>query len=334
MHHSRATALLHYGRKATHFPNVIPTEQDAMALFSIQFHHFFSLSPEAWPFFYQLCMGNQLPLVHQPASINHTKALLYGKKLADSEIEIVLLQHLQQYLQVELAGDSSEAGQSRQPHLLGPPSQLSQLSQHSASSQPSQSEMPDMPDMPSVPTMPSMPSMTSIPSMPSMPHMPSQLLSHLPSGLRTRPPRNPLLLLLREFLGMPEAEFKTPEQLVALYYMLKGTPNLSIILPTAGGKSTLYLLAASLQWARTSLIMVPLRALKEDLATRAQLLGIPFVMWEDQHGNTPAICLVLASIESISHPHFMKWALSLAATGQLDRVIFDEAHLLPTSQEF
>ena len=131
MHHSRTTALLHYGRKATHFPNVIPTEQDAMALFSIQFHHFFSLSPEAWPFFYQLCMGNQLPLVHQPASINHAKALLYGKKLADSEIEIVLLQHLQQYLQVELAGDSSEAGQagqSRQFHLLGPPSQLSQLS--------------------------------------------------------------------------------------------------------------------------------------------------------------------------------------------------------------
>ena len=80
--------------------------------------------------------------------------------------------------------------------------------------------------------------------------------------------------------------------------------------------------------------MVLLRVLKEDLATWAQLLGIPFIMWEDQHGNIPAICLVLASIESISYPHFMKWALSLAATSQLDQVIFDEAYLLPTSQEF
>ena len=278
-----------------------------MALFSIQFHHFFSLSPEAWPFFYQLCMGNQLPPVHQPTSVNHTKALLYGKKLPDTKIETVFLQHLQQYLQVEL-GDSHEAPDS-------PPSQLSQISQHRASSEAHQPD-PDMPGVPAIPT------------------RPGQLLSHLSSSLRTRPPRNPLLLLLREFLGMPEAEFKTPEQLVALYYMLKGTPNLSIILPTAGGKSTLYLLAASLQWAHTSLIMVPLRALKEDLATRAQSLGIPCVMWEDQHGSTPPLCLVLASIESISHPHFMKWVLSLVATGELDRMIFDEAHLLPTSREF
>ena len=284
MHHSRMTALMHYGRQPTHFPNVIPTQQDAMALFSIQFHHFFQLSSEAFPYFYQLFMGNQLPLIYQPTQVTNTKALLYGKKLPLSES--VSLYHLQQYLQVELAADSSQS------HL----------------SQPSTS--------------------TSEPSEPSGPRGPRG--SREPSI----PPRNPLLLLLREFLGMPEAEFKTPEQQVALYYMLKGTPNLSIILPTAGGKSTLFLLAASLQWANTTLIMAPLLALKEDLAARAKDLGIPYSIWEHQHEKTTPICLVLASVDSVQNPRFMDWVQCLAGSGQLDRVIFDEAHLLPSSRDF
>jgi superfamily II DNA helicase RecQ len=270
MHHSRMTALMHYGRQPSHFPNVIPTQQDAMAFFSIQFHHFFQLSSEAFPYFYQLFMGNSLPLIHQPTRVASTRALLYGKKLPSTS-ESVSLHHLQQYLQVELEADSSQS------HGPGPGPR---------------------------------------PSMPSM------------------PPRNPLLLLLREFLGMPEAEFKTPEQQVALYYMLKGTPNLSIILPTAGGKSTLFLLAASLHWANTTLIMTPLLALKEDLAARAKDLGIPHSIWEDQHEKTTPICLVLASIDSVQNPHFMEWVQCLAASGQLDRVIFDEAHLLPSSRDF
>jgi superfamily II DNA helicase RecQ len=267
MHHSRTTALMHYGRQPTHFPNVIPTQQDAMALFSIQFHHFFQLSSEAFPYFYQLFMGNSLPLIHQPTRVASTKALLYGKKLSSAS-ESVLLQHLQQYLQVELADPS----------------------------QPSTS--------------------TGVPSVPSV------------------PPRNPLLLLLREFLGMPEAEFKTPEQQVALYYMLKGTPNLSIILPTAGGKSTLFLLAASIHWANTTLVMSPLKALKEDLAARAKDLGIPHTIWEEQYEKTSPTCLVLASIDSVANGKFIQWVQCLAGNDQLDRMIFDEAHLLPTSRDF
>jgi superfamily II DNA helicase RecQ len=65
-----------------------------------------------------------------------------------------------------------------------------------------------------------------------------------------------LIALVGRVINLHQAEFKTPEQQVALYYMLKGTPNLSIILPTAGGKSMLFLLAASLYWAHTSLIIL------------------------------------------------------------------------------
>ena len=303
MHHSRATALLHYGRQPTHFPNIIPTQQDAMALFSLQFHHFFHLSSEAFPYFYQLFMGNSLPLIYQPTQVASTKALLYGKKLPSTS-ESVSLHHLQQYLQVELEADSSQS------HVPSGPS-------------------------PSLPSGPSGTSGTSGTSMPSLPSGPSGPSPSGPSGPGpSLPPRNPLLLLLREFLGLPEAEFKTPEQQVALYYMLKGTPNLSIILPTAGGKSTLFLLAASLHWANTTLIMAPLVALKEDLATRAKNLGIPYSIWEDQHEKTSPTCLVFASVDSVQNPRFMDWVQCLAGSGQLDRVIFDEAHLLPSSRDF
>ena len=61
MHHSQMTGLLHYGRQPNHFQNLIPTQQDAMAMFSIQFYDYFQLSPKTFPYFYQSFMGNDRP---------------------------------------------------------------------------------------------------------------------------------------------------------------------------------------------------------------------------------------------------------------------------------
>jgi superfamily II DNA helicase RecQ len=263
MHHSRSVALLHYGRQPGHFVNLAPTQQDAMALFSLYFHQFFHMAPDAFPEFYQIFMGRESPSqsTYQPTQPTTSTALLYGKGL-DQE-PAVQLHHLQQYLQVQL---------------------------------------PD-----------------------SWPPI---------SAASSKMPPNPLLNILREFLGDPMAYFRTPEQQVALYHLLKGTPNLTIILPTAGGKSMLFLLAASLRWAKTTLIMVPLVSLKDGLAAMAQNFGLPCRIWEMDHKNTAPAPLVLASIESIGNHEFLGWVQQQVANQQLDRMIFDEAHLIVDSQTF
>ncbi|HWF02389.1 MAG TPA: helicase-related protein [Candidatus Angelobacter sp.] len=122
---------------------------------------------------------------------------------------------------------------------------------------------------------------------------------------------------------------------MALYHILHGTPNLTIILPTAGGKSTLFLLAASLSMARTSVIITPLVSLKEGLYARAHEYGVPCAIWEEALSATHPQPLILASIETIDrHPNFIGFCQRLAAQGQLDRIIFDEAHIIPGQRHF
>jgi superfamily II DNA or RNA helicase len=261
MHHSKMTGLMHYGRQPNHFQNLIPTQQEAMVMFSIGFHRFFQLSPEAFGSFYQIFLGQQLPSqsTYQPSMPITRKALLYGKGLEGRAPTI--LQHLLQYLELPLPED----------------------------------------------------------------------LEPLPLGSRPLPASDPLLNLLQEFLGDSSAQFKTAEQKMALYHMLKGTPNLTIILPTAGGKSTLFLLAASLATARTSIALLPLRGLKDGLSEKAKSFGLPYSIWEEKHQNSTVCPLILASIEAVQNPNFFGFCQQLVAHGQLDRLIFDEAHLIASS---
>jgi hypothetical protein len=81
--------------------NLKPTTHDRLAFFSLSFHHFFKLSPEEWPEFYQKFMGHEVPQLIAPVAIvNPTKALLYGKGIEHEEP--LLLSALQQFLQIRL----------------------------------------------------------------------------------------------------------------------------------------------------------------------------------------------------------------------------------------
>lgn len=111
-----------------------------------------------------------------------------------------------------------------------------------------------------------------------------RLLAHQPFPQTPRGLQAPDLLLglFQEFMGTPQAEFRSAEQRECLYHLLKPTPFLLMALPTAGGKTTLFLLAASLAWAHTTVLVVPLVSLKLNLQSKLQNLGLPWVNWEDQ----------------------------------------------------
>lgn len=55
-----------------------------------------------------------------------------------------------------------------------------------------------------------------------------------------------ILELFHKFMGMPEATFQSSEQRQCLYHLLKPTPFLLMALPTAGGRTMLFVPAASL----------------------------------------------------------------------------------------
>ena len=83
-----------------------------------------------------------------------------------------------------------------------------------------------------------------------------------------------LIQLLREFLNDNTATFRSPAQQEAFYYMMKQVPYLFLILPTAAGKTTLFLFGASLFQDQVTIVIIPLISLKLDLLGKAKALGL------------------------------------------------------------
>ena len=112
-------------------------------------------------------------------------------------------------------------------------------------------------------------------------------------------------------------------------------PTLLLILPTGGGKSTLFLLAASLSTSKTTILVVPLVALKANLVDKAKSLGISYTIWEDLEASevvqrTPALTFV--SLETASKSSFLHLITQIRS--RIDRVIMDEAHIIPLASNY
>ncbi|KAI9748290.1 MAG: hypothetical protein M4579_007265, partial [Chaenotheca gracillima] len=140
-----------------------------------------------------------------------------------------------------------------------------------------------------------------------------------------------LLQLLREFLQDPQAEFRNPEQRLAVEKILQKVNCLTMVTATSSGKTLIYLLCASLSSAQTTVVMVPLVSLKKDLRRRAEEFNISVSFYEE---GSKATSLVLASVESVDNPHFFTFLKTLQHEKKLDRIIFDEAHLIVTAANY
>ncbi len=140
-----------------------------------------------------------------------------------------------------------------------------------------------------------------------------------------------LLALLKEFLQDDSAMFKSEEQKEALKLILKKTSCLTVMLATSSGKSFLYLLFASLSTAETMIIIISLTALKSDFLWKAKEMKISASIYEEKKS---ADKLVLVSIKTAVSLSFQLFLISLHTENKLDRIIFDECHLIVTAANY
>jgi len=84
--------------------------------------------------------------------------------------------------------------------------------------------------------------------------------------------------VLQDFMQDSSARFRSSYQREAFYLILLRQPYCFIILPTAGGKTTLFLIKASLATSQITIIISPLIALKIDLFNKAAALGLQPVL--------------------------------------------------------
>jgi hypothetical protein len=93
--------------------------------------------------------------------------------------------------------------------------------------------------------------------------------------------------VLKHMYG-PAARFRSSKQQEAVRALIAGYTPLLTILSTGEGKSLLYMLLARLPGAGTTVLLVPLIALRQDTVRRCQLLGIEYHVWRDSGDATAA----------------------------------------------
>jgi RecQ family ATP-dependent DNA helicase len=122
------------------------------------------------------------------------------------------------------------------------------------------------------------------------------------------------------------AEFRGVQK-EAIDAIVAGRSHVVAVMPTGAGKSMLFMLPAWAEQGGTTVVVVPLIALRGDMMRRCRKLGISCAEWE---GRRPpdAAAIVLVTPESAVGEEFATFLNRLRATRQLDRIVIDECHIV------
>lgn len=160
---------------------------------------------------------------------------------------------------------------------------------------------------------------------------------------RVRPPRylrrwgsETVLVALRRLYRDPQARFRSDMQRDMVELVTARHTEVIIILAPGAGKSLAFTVPIFLPQAGTTVVVVPLIALKQDLVRRCRDASIEYSVWE-AHGNSERYTgtpLLFVSAEQAVREPFRRFLSQLDANRQLDRVVFDECHLILTASEY
>ncbi|MGI4794563.1 MAG: helicase-related protein [Janthinobacterium lividum] len=129
---------------------------------------------------------------------------------------------------------------------------------------------------------------------------------------------------LHTLLG-PQAVFRAKQEEV-LRAIYDGVSPILAIMPPGSGKSMAFLLPASYEFSGTTVVVVPLLALQQDLLHRTVQHSIPARIWEPRLVDQDVKILFITP-ESARTTEFLSYFHRLRTTGQVDRIVFDECHM-------
>jgi Orsellinic acid/F9775 biosynthesis cluster protein D/Helicase conserved C-terminal domain/DEAD/DEAH box helicase len=143
-----------------------------------------------------------------------------------------------------------------------------------------------------------------------------------------------LLTIARKVYQTPDLQLRVPGQQAAVLAVLgpQRAEQVIVILATGSGKTLIIILGVMLADARTTILILPLVALRNDMLRRFDEAGIKPLIW------TPVIMrsasLVIVSVEAACSEQFVGYAQRLVMQQQLDRIIIDECHLTVTASDY
>jgi superfamily II DNA helicase RecQ len=141
---------------------------------------------------------------------------------------------------------------------------------------------------------------------------------------------------LQSLYNDDNTDFRTPAQRNTIETILSGVGEVVAILATGEGKSLAFMLPSRLPGAGTTVVILPLVALRHDMIRRCEQLGLEFRIWEKNQSECDDFgCpLLFVPVESAVERRFRGYLGRLDSRNQVDRVVFDESHLILTASQY
>jgi hypothetical protein len=139
---------------------------------------------------------------------------------------------------------------------------------------------------------------------------------------------------LQQVLGKQDVGFRSMEQEQALYAVLDKQTPLVVVLLTGRGKSLLFTLPACIEEVGVTVVVVPYRALIEDLVSRIRDCSVDCIEWKHGESNPASVVVVSADVAGniTSNSNFLGYARLLKGKGLLQRIVLDKCYLLFTAR--
>ena len=138
---------------------------------------------------------------------------------------------------------------------------------------------------------------------------------------------------MQKVLATSEVSFKSEEQKQAMEAIVSCDQStlLVVILPTRGGKSLLFMALACLSNPGVTIVVVPFRALINNLVEIAKKAGIDSIEWRPGESNPAS--LVFVSADFVSNGSFQSYSALLQSKRILRRVFVDKCYLTFTASD-
>ena len=143
------------------------------------------------------------------------------------------------------------------------------------------------------------------------------------------------LKYLKKLYDDPIARFKSSEQALAVRLALQKRSDVLVILPTGGGKSLVFQLAASIESTLTTVLIIPFVALLDEMAERCSDMGLQTTIYQPGKDlRTARSQIIIAGAEHAVSSDFQLLLVQLESSKQLSRIVIDECHTLITQLSF
>ncbi|KAJ9130107.1 DEAD/DEAH box helicase [Pleurostoma richardsiae] len=143
-----------------------------------------------------------------------------------------------------------------------------------------------------------------------------------------------LVAVARGLHNDPDLQLRRPGQRDAMLATVgpRAADDVVAVLATGSGKTLVVMVAAALEGAATTILILPTVALRSDMIGRLNRVRLRHHVWSP--GSTRSAPLVIASAEAACTPGFLGYAHRLADRRQLDRIVVDECHLTITASDY